>query len=375
METETKRAPKHSYTWKTLLYKLPFLLLIPLGLQLPNLTSNMADTIEQFYSLGAYPYIVRIVGAVFSFLPFSFAEIIVFSVIVGASASVIINLLKLLWHKTKVVRVAHRLVSLLISCGFFLNMFYLLWGLNYNRLPLANTMNLNVTSRSAEQLEILCYTLKTQAEQLRAILPEDDNGVFIAEGKFSENAKKIQTAYEKLGESNSLFSAPAYPVKPVASSKLLSYSGLSGIYFPFTAEGNINIDQPDMLLFSTAAHETAHQYAIAREDEANFVAYLACIHSDDPALKYSGIMLALISCGNKLYEADADKYTLLYSSYSEAIKRDLSDHNDYWNSFEGPVEETMTEVNDNYLKHNQQPEGVKSYGAMVDLLLAYYFDQ
>ena len=52
--------------------------------------------------------------------------------------------------------------------------------------------------------------------------------------------------------------------------------------------------------------------------------------------------------------------------------RDLANYNAYWDAFEGPVEEAATTLNDNYLKFNQQESGVKSYGMMVDLILAYF---
>ena len=58
--------------------------------------------------------------------------------------------------------------------------------------------------------------------------------------------------------------------------------------------------------------------------------------------------------------------------YSEGMLRDLRDYNAYWDSFEGPIEEAVDNMNDNYLKFNKQENGVKSYGMMVDLLLAYY---
>ena len=36
------------------------------------------------------------------------------------------------------------------------------------------------------------------------------------------------------------------------------------------------------------------------------------------------------------------------------------------------VEEAFDSINDSYLKFNLQENGVKSYGMMVDLMLAYY---
>ena len=107
---------------------------------------------------------------------------------------------------------------------------------------------------------------------------------------------------------------------------------------------------------------------IIRIDELKNIINLAVIVG---FLCYSGAMLALINCMNKLYAADTDLYSAVREKYSDGMLRDLSDYNAYWAAFEGPVEEKVTKINDNYLKFNEQEHGVQSYGMMVDLLLAY----
>ena len=47
----------------------------------------------------------------------------------------------------------------------------------------------------------------------------------------------------------------------------------------------------------------------------------------------------------------------------------------YWSRFDGIAAAASTQINDAYLKANRQDEGVKSYGRMVDLLLADYRDR
>ena len=207
---------------------------------------------------------------------------------------------------------------------------------------------------------------------MRASVTEDENGVFTLKDGYEAYFDAIPSAYARLGLDYPLFSRRTYAAKGVISSIGLSYAGISGIFIPHTGEPNVNIDQPALLMLSSAAHETAHYLGIAREDEANFVSYLACTYSDDPAIAYSGTMLALIHCGNKLYAADKEKYAALYATYTDAMVRDLANYNAYWDAFEGPVEEAATTLNDNYLKFNQQESGVKSYGMMVDLILAYF---
>ncbi|MEG1621552.1 MAG: DUF3810 family protein, partial [Oscillospiraceae bacterium] len=61
-----------------------------------------------------------------------------------------------------------------------------------------------------------------------------------------------------------------------------------------------------------------------------------------------------------------------YYKYSDEVKRDFQIYSQYWKKYEGPVAEISNKVNDTYLKMNSQNDGVKSYGRMVDLLIADY---
>jgi hypothetical protein len=108
-----------------------------------------------------------------------------------------------------------------------------------------------------------------------------------------------------------------------------------------------------------------------REDEANFIGYLAAVNSDCAELRYSGYMLALVCTGNKLYEADKDKYFEVRSTYRRGITLDFAQNAEYWKQFEDTVlSEAGEKMNDTYLKINSVEDGTKSYGRMVDLLLA-----
>ena len=62
-----------------------------------------------------------------------------------------------------------------------------------------------------------------------------------------------------------------------------------------------------------------------------------------------------------------------FSHYSEEVRSDLIAGSEYWKQFEKTVvSETTEALNDSYLKANDQPEGTKTYGKVVDLLLAEY---
>jgi len=178
--------------------------------------------------------------------------------------------------------------------------------------------------------------------------------------------------YNTLSNSYNILSGKYGKPKPVLLSNLMCYTGIVGIYFPFTGEANVNMKTPDPSFPNTVAHEMAHQRGYAREDEANFISYLACIENPNIEFKYSGSLLALTYSINALYKEDKESADSLKTHFSEGLAKDLIYIGSFWEKYEGPVERITNDINDTYLKANSQKDGVKSYGRMVDLLIAYY---
>lgn len=357
--------------WKRQLWKLPWLLLLPIGLLFPVLAEKYPQFINEKFSLGLYPKISDALGQATAPLPGSVAELVLYILAALLLGFVILFLVHLLQRRARWVRITSFILNLGIFAGVMICLMYWLWGFNYARPTLYEMMALDVKERPVEQLESLCLSLTDEAVALRRQVSEDTAGVFTLSQPPRYYFENITKAYDALGREIPLFARKVYPAKQVYASEALSYAGISGIFIPYTAEANVNMRQPTLLLLSAAAHENAHYLGIAKEDEANFVSYLACLRSTEPSVRYSGVMLALIHCTNQLQDADAARYAAVRNRYSEAMVRDLVAYNQYWDDHEGKIEETMDQINDAYLKHNRQEAGVKSYGMMVDLLLAY----
>ena len=147
---------------------------------------------------------------------------------------------------------------------------------------------------------------------------------------------------------------------------------LSGVYSPFTVEANYNRDMMDYNIPHTICHELSHLKGFMREDEANFIGYLACIRSEHPAFRYSGYLTGWIYACNALAAEDPETYSQLRQQLSPAVQQQLQENNAFWDRYEGKAAEAASRINDSYLKFHQQEDGVKSYGRMVDLMLAYY---
>ncbi|MBR5949189.1 MAG: DUF3810 domain-containing protein [Clostridia bacterium] len=366
------------YTWMNILKRLPLLLLIPLGIFLPRLVQNSPDKVERIYSRGLYPLISRVLGFISALVPLSLAELLI--VLLGGLLVVmlIVRLLKIPFGKlrsrsTNRIRFFSYLVSLGIFVGVMLNLFYVTWGFNHYRQPLSKLMELNVHTRSVDELAELTEYLATEAAELRTKVYEDENGVFSSNSR-KEALKTIPLAFRALGRDNELFSNKCYTPKTPILAQTLSKLDIAGIYIPYLAEPNVNAEQPDLYFLSGAAHEMGHYFGFAAEDEANFIAYYVSLWSDDAAVKYSCVMAALSSCANKLYSNDYDKYAdIWYRCYSEGMQRDLENYREYYEKYENhPAAQVNDSINDTYLQYHGHSDGLKSYGRDVDLLLALY---
>ena len=99
---------------------------------------------------------------------------------------------------------------------------------------------------------------------------------------------------------------------------------------------------------------------------------LACVESGNPEYAYSGWLFGFIHLVNALYKADTQAYYEVASLAPPAAWADIQENNDYWARFETKEAEVTEKVYDSMLKSYGQPLGVQSYGAVADLLIAWY---
>jgi len=251
----------------------------------------------------------------------------------------------------------------------------LLHGLNYARLPVAQSFQLPVRERAAEDLAQAAEWLVGQANTLREQTEEDETGVFRLSLGIGETLKTASSAYAAASADFPLLAGGPLRPKGVLLSHYWSYTGIAGLYMPLLVESNVNIDVPEHSIPETALHEIAHTRGFAREDEAGFLAFLTGLYSDNPDFAYSALLGAALRTLNALAGVDMDRYQTVAAKLGDGIRRDLDASARYWKQFEGPVQEVSTQVNDAYLQANLQDDGVRSYGRMVDLVLAWYEQQ
>ena len=352
--------------------KIVLILLFPMALLVKELLYLNPALTEKLYSRLLYPPIGMVLSNISGILPISLAEMLVYA-LVASIVYFLIRFIKRLFKSCNKLKTAlDAFINALCALSIVYCLFLLLWGFNYYRQPLAYSIGYTVEKSTVDDLKGLSSALIDKTNQLRTEVKENKSGIMYLDLGFKGAVRRADIGFQKISIDFPIFKGSFGIPKGVILSRQLSYTGIAGIYFPFTGEANVNKLVPDSMLASTFSHEMAHQRGFAREDEANYIAYLASKAHDDVDFQYSGYLLATIYSMNALYEYDVEGYRELSAKYSEGVRRDLAYNSDFWKQFEGPAEKLQEKLNDTYLKSDKQADGIYSYGRMVDLLLAEY---
>lgn len=271
------------------------------------------------------------------------------------------------WHDVGIFCIsALSIISILFS------VFVFSFGTGYHAPTLDKKLSLERKGSSAEELSETALWL---IEHINAEIDRVD----FSEGNSSSMPYSIRemndillSDYERLSAEYSFIPKLTSYVKPIILSKPMTYTHISGVYTYITGEANVNTNCPDYSMPYTAAHELAHQRGIAREDEANFVAFLVCMQSEDSYIRYCGYMNLCEYVLNAIYSADKELWTETYSVLDRRALREMNAYSDFYAPYrDNIIGDISGAINDAYLQANGT-EGTRSYGLVVDLAVAYF---
>ena len=302
-------------------------------------------------------------------LPFSFAELIlVISPVL--IALILIGALRA-FRRGEGIRF---IAGFLASFSLLLSAYWFTLGIGYHTSPVSERAGLAEVAVDEESLSSTLIRLTEECNALSSELSLDPNGASVMPISFDEACEQIIDAYAVLSEKMPSLGIKSYPsrAKQVALSKPMSALEITGVYTFFTGEANVNVHYPDYNLPFTIAHELAHQRGIAREDEANFIAFLVCKEAESPYIRYSGYINMLEYVASALRRAHEVKYREIYETFDPVIVSELRAYSEFYTSNKKPFWSKLSDnVNDTYLKA-QGTEGIISYGLAVRLCVAYY---
>lgn len=322
---------------------------------------NNTVWIEEYYSKGFYPIFSYLDIFLFSWVPFSVGDIF-YVALVLVFLIAIFKLFKYSFRKkwSLAAGLVLKLFTLILALYTF---FYVNWGLNYFRQPIAISTGLQIDSLTREDyLEVLEKYIYV-ANDLREQIDYTAYSKVGVKGDMEELMKR-DTIFE------SILSKSQINIKEPISSKLISYFTVSGYFNPFTSEVQVNQEIPKPSFPFTNVHELAHQMGIGFEDDCNFIAFRELVHHKNVWYRYSAYYNAVESLLRPLYSDELllEKYTSLLS---EKVKQDYREEYAFWRSYSGWVDQISAVFYNSYLQHNNQPEGLKRYGMMARLIVAW----
>lgn len=354
--------PKNKYEYLTIF------LFFQIGLV--YILSKNHHFIENMYSQGIYLTISHVLRSVFGFIPFSIGDIIYFILIILA----LLFVYKLIRNKNRI----DLIFKFLAGFSVFYFFFYFFWGLNYSRLPITETLEFNKNNDSSFSKKYDIDKLKNLSDKLihkvviiQSKLVKNDSLQVVVSHSKSEILKLTQAGYLNLSKQFEQFTYQPSSVKKSLFSAPLTYMGFSGYFNPLTGEAQVDYLIPKISLPIISSHEVAHQLGIASESEANFIGYLAANSHDDLYFQYAANLMAIRYTLHDIYRFDPELYKEYKNKLPKGVLKNIQETQDFWNKYENPFEPFFKLFYDNYLKYNQQKDGLKSYNQMVGLLIAF----
>ena len=317
--------------------------------------------VEIVYAQNLYPIIAIVNRWGMHFFSFSVGDVIYFF----GLAYLLFLFLKLLKHIKSPMQHLVKLSNYLLKIIWI---FYLSWGFNYFREPLATSLSLSEEKYTLEQLQEVSLQLIDKSNTLQLELTQNDSIAVEIPYSRSRILSKVPEGYKAIEDIiHQKYTIPC--IKSSIYSKQISYMGVSGYLNPFSGEAHVNNIYPKIFIPSIGSHEVAHQLGYAPEDEANFLGYLTASHHPDPYFKYSGNIDALYYCLMELRKADKDLFKKDLKLIHKGILKNYTEAGDFMKAHQFPID--FSSSYDAYLKLNKQKSGIKSYNEMVSLLIAY----
>jgi len=295
-----------------------------------------APFVEVWYSRGIFPLISGVLAPLARSLPFSWMDVVL-----------PLAVLSLGWFVRKR---KFRYLLAVPAAGYLF--FLLTWGLNYQRMPLVSKLDYvegRVNGQAVSDLR------EETAGELNALFSEKEATLVDDDAMIADAGLRVAALVRELD-------GVSYPSPSVKTSMLLNpifrAGGTSGMFNPFGGEALVTEPLLDVERPVIVMHEIAHVFGYANEGEANFIAFLAAIHSPQPLTRYSGWMYLWL-------------YLRVRGSDRLLDPGPLADLERIYDRIRGEevawVSRASSETLDTFLRANRVRGGVRSYSEIVRL--------
>lgn len=323
------------------------------------------DWVENYYSKGLYPIISKFFRTLFGWIPFSVGEIIYTAIVLLAIRYFFKN-----WGKIKANKLKFLRDTVMVFSVFYFT-FHIVWGLNYYRQPLSETLAID-DAATFEEIKQLTQQLVVKTNELQFQITSDSSAMVQLPYTRKEIIEKTIKGYDSVDELMPFLEYECSNIKKSMFSSLSSYMGIGGYLNPFTNEAQVNEKTPLFRFPIISAHEIGHQVGYSAENETNLIGYLVTVKNEDVYFQYSAYAYALAYCLNAIASTDEKVFEQTFDNLNEGTKKNYQELQDFYDAYENPFEPIFKSVFSTFLKANNQQDGIKSYSRVVHLLVGYH---
>ena len=319
------------------------------------------EWVEYYYSRTLYPVISYISIIIFSWVPFSVGDIF-YALAVGVLIYLFYQIFQKTWQR-KWPDITFPILQLITAILLLHSVFYINWGLNYYRIPLQKQLGLDtVVLNTKDHLVVLDKYIAITNALRENIDPEvlSKNGV----GRDLQLWMRQDTLFDAMLSKSQIHS------KTPLSNTIASHFTVAGYFNPFTQEAHVNQNIPLMSYPFTTVHELLHQMGIGFEDECNFMAFRKLMQHEDNWYRYSAYYEAVQYLMYPLYgnKELLEKYR---SKLTAKVQGDIAEEREFWMQYRGWINKLSGSFYNEYLKANNQPEGMERYSMMAKWIVAW----
>lgn len=336
-----------------------------------------------WYVEAVFPLWINGFGRVTSLVPFSVGEWMITLGVIYIAVVLAINVIAFIRRKNELFKLKkfsgrcnRILVTLLLIVCLILSLNWTMINRCSKIMETGKEFHISQLQKLRNSLVITCNTLAKEMER-------DGKGMLVYDKDRSEIQAEAEEALHRVSKMYPRLSGYYPDMKPMMYSGIMSQSSMLGYYFPFSMEANYNKMMYIVNYPQCFCHELSHIKGYMMEDEANFLAYLACISSDDLFFQYSGYLSVLYHVDNAFYMSAGKDYYLTQPPISKQVKEDnvLLTKDVKIQVEEKAIIKTETvkkasdKFNDVTIKMGGVADGLASYDRVTELLLLFYEEQ
>ena len=330
--------------------------------------SFQPEWIERLYSRSVFIPIRALYDIVFGWLPFPLLYLFVVLMAIWLLKTVVkIRKYSPKWPQ----RLGYAALSLLAFLSALVFAFLLVWGFNYGRVPLENQLGIDPKPLDKAQI---WEALQAETEELillRAKIPgagEDPLGRSNHPPHLERRLRDLLKSWLSAHDFPASTNARVHKIYPKGIFMRFSSSGL---YFPFTGQGQVDGGLHPLQWPYVITHEMGHAYGFGDEGTCNFLAYVACASSDDPVIAYMGRLAYWRSLATSYLRYEREAYQAFRATLPLGMQADLNAINENLRAYPDIMPKARYAAYDAYLKAQGIKEGMLNYSRVMMLVQAW----